>query len=146
MNFIKNSAFAIIVFSISACSKQTGKAAAGNASENKGLVDSWEWVRTDGGLAYHIHDTPLSTGKHIVLKMAGDSTYSIYTNNELTLQGTYTLETRTCIHDHTQKSFILFSSGQGMMIEKLERESLQLSDESHDGLGSQYKRAVTNAR
>ena len=86
----------------------------------QGLAGTWQWVRTDGEIGYHLHETPVSTGKNIDLKIGFDNKYYIYTNGYLTSEGTYLLETRKCIHDHTDKSFINFSSptDYDLMVEK----------------------------
>ena len=124
----------VIVFA-AACSKDGKKSP---VEEN--LVGTWQWVRTDGGLAFHIHDTPASTGKNIDLKINSDGKYFIYTNGVLTSEGTYTLETRKCIHDHADKNFINFSSDPDFMVETIDEENLATSDEAHDGVGSSYQR------
>jgi hypothetical protein len=119
------------------CSKQFDKANTG-----VGLFGTWQWVRTDGGIAFHIHETPASTGENIDMRFSADRKYYIYTNGSLTSEGTYQLETRKCIHDHKDKTVINFSSPSDydFMIEKLDQEKLELSDEAYDGIGSLYKR------
>lgn len=124
---------------ITSCSKQVEKP---TVQEN--LVGTWQWVRTDGGFAFHIHETPITTGKNIDLKIAADGKYSIYTNGALTSGGTYSLETRQCIHDLTDKTFINFSSDSDFMVENIENDYLEVSDEAHDGIGSGYKRKILN--
>ncbi len=107
-----------------------------------GLAGSWKWVRTDGGIGGHIHDTPASTGNNIYIQFTTANTYSIYTNGILSSQGTYSLEMRKCIHDHTNKNFIKFSSphDQGMMIEIVDRSVMETSDDAYDGTISRYTR------
>ena len=142
MHFVLNYAFVLLMVAAASCSKQVSK-----ASATKDLANTWQWVRTDGGIANHIHETPLSTGKNITLKISNNSnSYAIYTNDSLTSQGTYTLEERTCIHDQTNKTFINFSADTDWMIEKIDSENLQLSDESMDGLQSIYKRQTASNR
>jgi len=104
------------------------------------LNGKWQWVRTDGGFAHHIHDTPASTGKNIVFEFTSNGTFREYINGYLTSEGAYKLENRQCIHDHTNKPVIFFPSGKEMMIEKTEDGFLYLSDEYFDGLDSQYKK------
>jgi hypothetical protein len=130
----------IAAFFVTGCSRQTGQTLDGN-----GLVGTWQWVRSDGGFGYHIHDTPASTGKNIELKFLDNSRYAIYTNGAITSQGTYTLENKQCIHDHKAKTFINFSSASDadMMIEKMEGGTLELSDEHFDGIGSIYQRKAS---
>ena len=91
-----------------------------------------------------LYETPSSTGKNIELTITSDGKYSIHTNGVLTSDGSYVLVTRKCIHDATDKSFINFSSGVGLMVEKVDNETLEVSDEAHDGLGSIYKRKSLN--
>jgi hypothetical protein len=145
MNIVKKQVILIAVLFLSACSKQMDKSSA-NETSGKELNGAWEWVRTDGGLANHIHDTPGSIGKTVVLNISSNKRYSVFTNGVQASQGTYTLETRTCIHDRTDKMYLVFSSGQGMMVEKIDGESLLLSDEAMDGVGSLYKRIGSSVK
>ncbi|HUQ96601.1 MAG TPA: hypothetical protein VM010_02980 [Chitinophagaceae bacterium] len=140
MGFLKRVTVVLLVFGATACARKTISAPT-NTGNNK-LADSWQWLRTDGGLAFHIHNTPLSTGNAVVLKINSDSTYAFYTNNALTEKGTYTLQWHKCIHDGTEKNKLVFSSGNALMIEKMAGDTLTLSDEHHDGLSSQYLRAA----
>ncbi len=129
----------IVTEFITGCSKQVEK-----STVEKSLVGTWQWVRTDGGFAFHIHETPVTTGKNIDLKIASDGKYSIYTNSVLTSEGTYVLEKRKCIHDLTDKTFINFSSDYDFMVEQIDKMNLEVSDEAHDGIGSSYKRKSLN--
>ncbi|MEI6948881.1 hypothetical protein V9K67_16965 [Paraflavisolibacter sp. H34] len=103
---------------------------------------NWEWVRTDGGIAHHIHETPRSTGRQIEVSLTTDRKYWIYTNGVLTARGTYTLEKKQCIHDRQLKPLIRFSSSADSvrMVETITPDTLLLSDEAYDGLTSQYRR------
>ena len=125
----------LVTVSIIGCSKQVEK-----STVEASLVGTWQWVRTDGGLAFHIHETPVTTGKNLDLKITSDGKYSKYTNGALTSNGTYTLEMRQCIHDHTEKTFVNLSSDSDFMVENIDNDHLEVSDEAHDGVGSQYKR------
>ena len=106
---------------------------------DKEMEGTWKWVKTEGGIGNNIHDTPASTGKNINLTL-DNGNYIIYTNAVLTSQGTYTIESRRCIHDHTNKSLINFSSDNDtdMMIERLDNTTLELSNEAFDGIESVY--------
>jgi hypothetical protein len=121
-------------FAFIACSKNDETATGAS------IAGTWQWLRTDGGIAAHIHETPANTGKNIDLKISTDGTYTVYTNGQLSSAGTYTIETRKCIHDHANKPFINFSADRDVMIENLDATSLQVSDEAYDGVGSLYKR------
>lgn len=121
---------------IAACSKEN------NNNTEPSLTGNWKWVRTDGGIANNIHETPASTGKNIELRFTNDNKYLIYINGTLASQGTYTLETQNCIHDHSDKKVINFSSPSeaDMMLEKIDNTGLELSDNAYDGTGSVYTR------
>src|SRR5689334_7961294 len=109
MDFKRLSAFLIVALFAVACSKQAlTKTSTGK--ETLGLVGTWQWVQSDGGISYQIN-TPLSTGKEIRLNLLSDSTYSFYTNSVVNTHGTYRITQRTCIHDGTQKPFLNFSTG-----------------------------------
>jgi hypothetical protein len=123
------------------CSKSQEK-----SSMQENLAGTWQWIRTDGGIAAHIHNTPANTGKNVELKITADGKYAIYTNDILTAEGTYTLETKRCIHDHTDKTFINFSSDQDLMVEKLTNDQLDVSDDAYDGFASVYKRKTVNVK
>jgi hypothetical protein len=103
-------------------------------------VGTWKWLYTGGGIADHIRETPSTTGKRIDLKLTQHNQYFIYTNGALTSEGTYTVETKKCIHNNTNKTFLNFSSAadRDLMIEELDCEIMDLSDEAHDGLTSRY--------
>jgi hypothetical protein len=123
----------LIILSLASCKKE-------DQTENTSLTGKWEWTGTDGGLAYH-HDTPASTNKTIVFEFTADNQYTTSINGVIALQGTYTLGTKKCIHDHEMKPTINFSaSSMPLMIERINSETLELSDENYDGFDSQYKR------
>ena len=109
-----------------------------NDSSDKNLIGTWSWVRTDGGFAFHIHDTPTTTGKNIDLKFTSDGNYFYYTNGILSSQGTYQFSTQKSIVDGTYKKSILFSAGGEMIITKLDNTNLELDDNNYDGIGSSY--------
>lgn len=112
------------------------------------LTGKWNWIRTDGGLAYHIHDTPASTGKNMTLEFKqDDSTYYMHTNGKVTTTGTYRLLAQKCIHDLAIKKVIHFSSGMpDMMIENMSINELSLSDDNPDGVTSQYTKKQSDSR
>lgn len=131
----------IVIGFTTACSKQVEQSAV-----EKELAGTWQWVSTDGGLAGHIHETPASTGKNVSLKITTDGKYSIITNGVSTSEGTYVLEKGKCIHDHTNKTVINFSSSaiNDLMIEKVDSTKLKLTDENYDGTETLYERAASS--
>ena len=130
--------FAVAINLPPSCSKSVAKAAV-----NERLVGSWEWVRTDGGIANNIHDTPASTGQEKTLLLNANNTYVITINNAIFSQGTFSVESKQCIHDGTTKPFLQFKHDPGMMVEVVDSSFLKLSDEANDGTDSQYHRTGT---
>lgn len=104
------------------------------------LKGQWQWESTEGGMAAHIYDTPSSTGKEIELEIKKDKKFVEYTNGRVTASGSYSFKKEKCIHDHTEKSVLVLSSGKELMIESLDAEYLVLSDENYDGLTFRYRR------
>ncbi|WP_207492214.1 hypothetical protein [Aridibaculum aurantiacum] len=129
---------AIVVFTaITAFYSCTKKAETRNE-----LVGKWKWVKTEGGIAGHILETPETTGRNVQLQFHHSRHYELHTNGSLSAEGSYTLETKKCIHDHADKTFIRFSGSTPapMMVEKTIADTLVLSDEAFDGMKSSYVR------
>lgn len=124
----------LITLTVVSCTKEETEAPAAD------LTGVWEWVRSDGGIGNNIHYTPATSGKQMTLKLTADQ-YFFYSQGALTSQGTYTLVTRTCIHDGKQKTLIDFSGCPDLMVHLVDANNLHLNDEAHDGIASQYKRA-----
>ncbi len=133
LNFLKGFGLLILLIIIVSCSDND------NNSDKK-LIGTWSWVRTDGGFAFHIHDTPATTGKNIDLKFTSDGKYFYYTNGILSSEGTYQFSTQKSIVDGTDKKSIVFSVGGEMIIAKLDNTNLYLDDNNYDGVGSSYIR------
>lgn len=124
--------FILILFLSTSCEKEE---VAANT-----LIGKWQWLRTDGG--WGVDDTPASTGTTIELEFKKGNKFKEYTNGALTAQGIIRFKTKRCIHDHSEKQVIHFSSGKKMMIEHLDAESLLLSNDFYDGTNSQYRRIL----
>jgi hypothetical protein len=110
------------------------------------LTGTWEWARTTGGIAAHIYETPSSTEKTVELRFLHDMKYLRYENGVIQSQGTFALIKKACIHSTNEKWFINFSNeqDQDFMIERLEEETLETSDEMYDGVSSQFKRKMAD--
>lgn len=143
MRIIKLLPVIFIITSFISVSCQTGNEI---LISDTGIAGEWEWVRTDGGIAYHIHETPASTRENIEWKFTDERKYFIYVNGTRTSEGTYSLTKRSCIHSHEEKLWIDFSSSSDMdmMIESIDAEILELSDEMYDGIGSQFRKKAIN--
>ena len=105
------------------------------------LSGTWEWKSTDGGLGFHLHQTPATTGTTQQLELKSNLQYVRYTNNAVTEEGTYSFTEQACIHDGQKKNIIHFSgSPQTYMVEKIAQQQLVLSDEHYDGVEILYER------
>lgn len=132
-NKLYSIAIALMASLIIGCSKQV--------DQQQGLAGAWEWKSTDGGLGFHLHETPATTGKSEQLILTNNLRYSRYTNHVVTEEGAYTLTDRTCIHDKKSKTVIQFSGAlQDIMVESMDRKKLVLSDEHYDGFEFIYER------
>ena len=145
MKFVKPFAVVIALVIIAACTKYTDVPSKIETTSDTTLVGTWQWVRTDGGIADNIHDTPAATGKQLELQLSGDGVYAVFTNGTLTSQGTYNLEKRTCIHDRATKTYLVFSADPGLMVEEINKTNLLVSDENADGVDHLYKRLQTGS-
>src|SRR5918993_649907 len=108
ISFMKAAYHAVLIvgFALSihaSCNKSAAKVAV-----DERLVGGWQWIRTDGGIANNIHETPASTGKEKVLFLRADHTYSISINNVPESEGHFNIESKKCIHDGETKPFIRF--------------------------------------
>ncbi len=118
-----------------------------NLATDNGIVGKWNWVSTDGGFNFHIHETPSTIGKEIILSLAQDSTYFISENNNIISEGTYRLSYKESIYTGKMELFISYQnnySNQNVIyagIINLKNETdLEIADNWCDGVGSSYKR------
>lgn len=134
VNKLKGIVLLFLILFLTSCTEQIN-----SKNEVSTLTATWSWVSSSGGIAGTTIN-PTTTGKSIKLKISSDGNYTIYTNEKITSQGTYKLEIKKCIHDHTDKNIIVFSNDSSMMIEKIDYINLFLSDEFYDGFTSTYIR------
>lgn len=130
----------LLVFTLGNCSKYTP------SSQRPGeLSGTWNWVRTDGGFGYHIHETPASTGKSVQWKLTADGRYSLYQNGNLVSQGNYTLKTAKSIRDHSDKKVIHFEGANepDWMILQVSRQQMEITDNNYDGVTSVFSRGAS---
>ncbi len=121
------------------CSKYTPSS--GRPGE---LAGTWNWLKTDGGIANHIHTTPASTGKTIQWKLTADGKYSILENGSLISQGNYTLSMAKSIRDNSEKKVIHFEGSQerDWMILQITQQQMEITDNNYDGVVSIFTRGA----
>lgn len=113
---------------------------------DSGLIGTWEWLRTDGGIAFHIHESPYTTGNTYLLKFTADSMITIYENDINIFTGNYLIEKEKSIYSGEIEDFILIAENyniQSLVISgiiKVDNDSLTIDDNCYDGVGSSYIR------
>ncbi len=112
------------------------------------LVGNWSWVSTNGGIGNHINETPTSTGKEIMFKISNDFKYEILENNISKSIGTYSLTLKNSIYSTEKQVHIQLSEENsavsGVVTSGIilfdESGKLNISDNFHDGIGSQFSK------
>ena len=111
------------------------------------LIGEWNWVRTDGGIGFHIHETPETTGKTVQITLNGDYTYSLFENDQEVSSGIWQLTMKESIYSGEEERYIEFSEdyqNQYLVLKGiiygLEKDTLRLGDNYHDGVASRYAR------
>jgi hypothetical protein len=115
---------------------------------NSDIVGKWNWFSTDGGIGYHIHENPESTGKEIELNLRQNYSYSIKENGTEISNGTYELSMRDSNYSTEQERFITCSGNyqnQNVVLSGIIRviniDTLTISDNYDDGIGSGFKKS-----
>ncbi len=115
---------------------------------NTDLIGTWNWTNTDGGIGFHIHETPETTGKTNQIILMDNYEFSIIENGSEISNGTYELTMRESISSQEKERFITYSGNfqqpQGVVISGivrvLENSTLNISDNIHDGIGSLFEK------
>ena len=115
---------------------------------NSGFVGRWNWTSTDGGIAFHIHETPESTGNTIRLYLTEDKEYSVIINDIDVYTGVYEISMERSIYSGELEEYITLNGNQpnccnvvlNGIINHQENNTLSISDNCYDGVGSTYKR------
>ena len=112
---------------------------------SKGLIGTWEWISTDGGL-FPIRESPSTTGNTFLLKFVDDKKIVIYGNDIEFFSGNYTIEKENSIYSGELEDYIRIDGDCQIHylvingIIKIGDNFLTISDNCYDGFGSSYKR------
>lgn len=130
-----------ILIGLISCEKNTD-----SSLINSGLIGTWEWIRTDGGIFFNIHESPSSTGNTYLLKIYVDHKIVIYENEIKVFSGVYKIEKKKSIYSGGMEDYLqiigeyqiqcLVISG----IVSVDNNTLSISDNCYDGVGSSYVR------
>jgi len=118
-----------------------------NNMSNDDIIGEWNWVSTNGGFAFNVHETPSTTEEIIVLKISKNYSYLILENDTIVSEGTYSLVLKKSIYDGNMKSYLTLSDNYsnqnviiGGLINNVSKTELNIVDNMHDGIGSWFKR------
>jgi len=113
--------------------------------DNSDLIGNWNWTNTDGGIGFHIHETPNSTGKIVELNIKDNNHYVIKENGNEVSNGTYEVIMKESIYSVEMERFIVYSAEyqnqntiMSGIIRVLENNNLSIADNYVDGVESKY--------
>jgi hypothetical protein len=132
----------ILILAVSSCSSDED-----NHKANSDLFGEWNWEETNGGIAFHLHATPESTGKTIALNLNDNYTYSISENGNEMTNGSFEIIMKKSIYSGEMERFLQLSADQyytdvvvNGIIRAYDSEKLDISDNNYDGIGSGFKK------
>ncbi len=132
----------LLLLSICSCSPK-----AEVSFEGSDLIGSWDWVSTGGGFTGKLNETPASTGTTVRLDLLANGRYTIAEDGDEHSQGTYTITLQRSIYSGGEDRYITYSDDLppvGVAFSGIIRlvgvDSLTISDNSHDGIGSLFAR------
>ncbi|MBJ7882502.1 hypothetical protein [Gelidibacter salicanalis] len=116
--------------------------------DNSDLIGNWNWTNTDGGIGFHIHETPKTTGKIIHLNLNENYEYSVTENGTEISNGIYELIMKKSISSGEMERFIKLQTidqqylgfVKNGIINIEENKKLYISDNNADGVGSKFVR------
>ncbi|MTH16501.1 hypothetical protein [Flavobacterium sp. LC2016-01] len=135
----------ILAIGLISCSSET------DANSGKsGIYGKWNWEGTNGGIAFHLHSTPASTGNSIQLSLNKDNTFSITKNGKITASGNYDITMQKSIFTGEMEKFITCNITENLqepldvtirgIITNSESNKLEIAENNPDGIGSGFVR------
>jgi hypothetical protein len=115
--------------------------------DNSDLIGKWNWMGTDGGFDFNIHETPTSTKNTFQLSLMKNYLYTISKNGNEVSSGKYELVMKKSIYSGEMERFIICSETENQelknvvisgIIEVHETNKLGISDNNYDGIESGF--------
>ncbi len=134
--------FGLLLFAVWSCDKD-------DVADNrmKGFVGDWNWIQTDGGIAYHIHDTPESIEKSYRIILTDAYEISIIENELERVISSYALSLKESIYSGEPELFLEVSDDVQIpslvvngIITLVSADTLTIADNNYDGVGSTFVR------
>jgi hypothetical protein len=113
---------------------------------NTDLIGKWNWTNTNGGIGFHIHETPETTGKTIHFILTDNYEFSIKENGNEISNGTYELTLKKSIYSGEIERFIALQTidqqyvgfVKNGIVNVQQNGKLEISDNNPDGIGSGF--------
>lgn len=114
---------------------------------NSDFIGKWNWTGTHGGLAYHLHATPASTGNSLQLNLMKNYTFSIFKNGQEVVTGKYQLTMTKSIYSGEMEKYITCDMSNtpdtgyfvtNGIITIYDQNKLAIDDNNYDGIGSGF--------
>ncbi len=117
--------------------------------DNSDLIGNWNWTNNDGGIGFHIHETPETTLKVIHLNLNENYEYSVTENEAEISNGNYELIMKESIYSGEMERFIKIQTidqqylgfVKNGIVKIDQNENLNISDNNVDGIKSKFVRA-----
>ncbi len=137
--------FFILSFGLVSCSSDEE-----TKIENSDFIGKWNWTNTDGGIGFHIHETPETTGKTYNLNLNANYSFSFFEDGTEIANGTYELTMKESIYSQDLERFITYSDNfqqtQNVVTSGVIRTSedenydMSISDNLYDGVVSGFEK------
>lgn len=115
--------------------------------DDSDLIGKWNWMRTNGGIAFNIQETPSSSGNSFVLNLMKNNLFSIDKNGKEVSRGKYEIVMKKSIYSGEIERFIVYSDIEikqlqhivfSGIVEVYALNKIHISDNNFDGIGSEF--------
>lgn len=112
------------------------------SSQKELLIGNWEWISSTGGINGKT-ETPISTGKNIILSFTKDS-IKIFENGNLKYKNIYNFSLEKSLLDNKIKEMINYKNEIKTSYQIQNSNTLILTDDCFDCFTSSYRKTTRN--